>query len=131
MKHYLLLIVSLALLSQGCTAGAPPDAGETFTPVALNTPAATSDSPGKTLYEATCTACHGADGKGIPTLGKTLVGSPMLKLKDAELVGFIKKGRDVSDPENTTRVAMPPKGGNAALTDADIGQIVTYMRTLK
>lgn len=37
---------------------------------------------------------------------------------DAQLVEFIKKGRPASDPANTTKVDMPPKGGNPALTDA-------------
>ena len=35
------------------------------------------------------------------------------------------------DPANTTGVAMPPKGGNPALKEADLADIVAYLRTLE
>ena len=44
---------------------------------------------------------------------------------------FIKVGRDPSDPLNTTDVAMPPKGGNPALDNDDLYDIVSYIRTLQ
>jgi disulfide bond formation protein DsbB len=47
-----------------------------------------------------------------------------------ELVEFIKVGRDPSDPLNTTGVAMPPKGGNPSLSDQDLLDIISYMRTI-
>jgi cytochrome c5 len=34
------------------------------------------------------------------------------------------------DPLNTTGVAMPPKGGNPAMSEQDIADIVAYMRTI-
>jgi disulfide bond formation protein DsbB len=43
----------------------------------------------------------------------------------------LKKGRPASDPANTTKVDMPPKGGNPALTDQDLADIVTYVRSLQ
>ena len=87
---------------------------------------------GKTLFATTCMACHGVDAKGITGLGKDLTASAFSKkLTDAQLVAFIEKGRDVSDPANTTHVPMPPKGGNASLTDVQIGDIVAYIRTLQ
>ncbi|MEO8084045.1 MAG: cytochrome c, partial [Ardenticatenales bacterium] len=79
-----------------------------------------------------CAACHGPDGKGVPSLGKNLVTSTFAKdMTDAELVAFLKVGRDTSDPLNTTGVAMPPKGGNPALTDGDLMDIVAYVRQLE
>jgi disulfide bond formation protein DsbB len=48
-----------------------------------------------------------------------------------ELLAFIKKGRLPGDPMNTTGVAMPPKGGNPALTDAQLHTIIAYMRSLQ
>lgn len=81
---------------------------------------------------AACAACHGPDGKGVPSLGKNLVTSTFAKdMTDAELVAFLKVGRDTSDPLNTTGVAMPPKGGNPALTDGDLMDIVAYVRQLE
>jgi mono/diheme cytochrome c family protein len=86
---------------------------------------------GKELFAGTCSACHGPEGKGIPSLGKDMTTSEFIAGKtDAELIEFIKKGRDPSDPLNTTGVAMPPKGGNPALSDQDLANIVAHIRTL-
>ena len=49
---------------------------------------------------------------------------------DDQLVAFIKVGRGADDPANTTKIAMPPKGGNPALKDEDLRAIVTYVRGL-
>ena len=51
-------------------------------------------------------------------------------LSDEQLLAFIKTGRPTSDPANTTGVDMPPKGGNPALTDAQIVDIIAFIRTL-
>jgi disulfide bond formation protein DsbB len=86
---------------------------------------------GKTLFAGTCVACHGPEGKGIQGLGKDLTTSAFVKSQsDAQLIDFIKKGRPASDPANTTKVDMPPKGGNPALTDANIADIVAFIRTI-
>jgi hypothetical protein len=50
---------------------------------------------------------------------------------DEELVEFIKLGRQPDHPDNTTGVAMPPKGGNPAISDADLYDIVAWIRTLQ
>ncbi len=87
---------------------------------------------GKAKFDSTCAACHGNNAKGMPGLGKDLTTSTFAKgLSDADLIAFIKKGRLVSDPANTTKVEMPPKGGNAAFTDQDLADIVAYIRTLQ
>ena len=39
--------------------------------------------------------------------------------------------RGPADPLNTTGVGMPSKGGNPALTDEDLYDIVAYIRTLQ
>jgi disulfide bond formation protein DsbB len=78
-----------------------------------------------------CMACHGKDGKGMPKMGKTLVASPFVNgHDDKSLVEFIKKGRGPTDPDNTTKVGMPPKGGNPALKDPQLQDIVAYIRSL-
>ncbi len=87
---------------------------------------------GKAKYASVCSACHGADGKGIPHLGKDLVSGSVSKgLSDAELILLVVKGRPASDPLNTTKIDMPPHGGNPALADQDIADIVAYVRTLQ
>jgi mono/diheme cytochrome c family protein len=85
---------------------------------------------GEPLF-AQCAACHGADARGIPNLGKDLVTSDFLhSLTDEELLAFIKTGRPLWDPLNTTGIDMPPKGGNPALTDDDIMAIIAYIHSL-
>ena len=86
---------------------------------------------GKAVFEGTCYSCHGIDAKGLPGLGKDMTTSEFIKgLSDADFVAFIKTGRPTSDPANTTGVDMPPKGGNPALTDEDLANVVAYIRTL-
>jgi len=86
---------------------------------------------GKTLFGQTCAACHGMDAKGLPKLGKDLTTSTFVAEKsDADMLNFVKVGRLPSDPLNTTGVAMPPKGGNPALTDQQIMDIIAYVKTL-
>jgi disulfide bond formation protein DsbB len=89
---------------------------------------------GEKVYQATCVACHGPDAKGVTGLGKSLhpVDSEFIHdLGDEELVQFIKAGRQPGDPLNTTGVAMPPKGGNPAISDDDLFHIVAWIRTLE
>lgn len=87
---------------------------------------------GATAFSQTCSACHGADATGVDGLGKDLVTSDFARrLPDAELILFLAQGRPSSDPLNTTGVDMPPKGGNPALKDQDMADIVAYLRTLE
>lgn len=120
-----------------------PTAVETSTPIpqmAMNTdPARVGGldyepaliAQGQQLF-ALCAACHGPDGHGVPNLGKDLVTSEFVaSLNDNDLMNFIKTGRPIWDPLNTTGIDMPPKGGNPAMTDADINAIIAYIRTLQ
>jgi disulfide bond formation protein DsbB len=87
---------------------------------------------GKAKFSTTCTSCHGPDAKGMTGLGKDLHNNQFVAGKtDVEMVEFLKKGRPASDPLNTTKVDMPPKGGNPALSDQDLADIVAFLRTLK
>jgi mono/diheme cytochrome c family protein len=86
---------------------------------------------GQQIFAGTCSACHGPDAKGLAGLGKDLTTSTFVKgLSDADLIAFVKRGRPTSDPLNTTGVEMPPKGGNPALTDQDIADVVAFVRTI-
>lgn len=119
----LLLLLSACARNDNAVAAAAPSSTR---PAPVGDPA-----KGRDLFMATCTACHGPNARGLPHLGKDLVTSAFVaKLSDADLVAFIKRGRDPSDPLNTTGVAMPPKGGNPALSDADILSIVAYLRSI-
>lgn len=87
---------------------------------------------GTKLFNATCIACHGPEGVGVKGSGKTLQKNDFIKsLKDDDLLAFVKAGRAPTDPKNTTGIQMPPKGGNPALSDDDLLDIIAYLRTLQ
>ncbi|HEX2621515.1 MAG TPA: cytochrome c, partial [Phototrophicaceae bacterium] len=87
---------------------------------------------GASQFGAVCSGCHASDARGIPGLGKNLVESEFVSdLKDDELFQFITVGRPAYDAANTTGVDMPARGGNPALTDQNLHQIIAYIRTLK
>jgi mono/diheme cytochrome c family protein len=86
---------------------------------------------GQKQFVAYCSSCHGAAGEGMEGLGKPLITSTFAASKtDKELMNFIKTGRPMWDPENTTGVDMPPKGGNPALSDEEITQIIAFIRAI-
>jgi disulfide bond formation protein DsbB len=137
MNQRLLSILSLlalgAILIAACGSGAPVEPTRAMTPGAEKYISLTGDATnGKTKFTGTCSACHGPDGKGIAGLGKDLTTSPFaIGLADAELINFVATGRDATDVLNTTGIQMPPKGGNPALTEQDLADIVAYLRTLE
>ncbi|MBI1877312.1 MAG: c-type cytochrome [Chloroflexi bacterium] len=86
---------------------------------------------GRTLFTQTCSACHGPTGQGIQGLGKDLTKSEFVAGQtDIDLLTFIKVGRGPTDLLNTTGIAMPPKGGNPALGEEDLQNIVAFLRTI-
>jgi len=87
---------------------------------------------GKVHYDSICIACHGPTGEGMEGLGKPFTTSEFVKNRtDDQMVEFLKVGRPSGDPLNTTGVDMPPKGGNPALTDDDLYDIIAFVRTLQ
>ena len=87
---------------------------------------------GAQQFTVACATCHGPDARGVMGLGKPLRASRSVQtLSDSELIAVITDGRSAGDPLNTTGIAMLPKGGNPALTQSDIRNIVAYLRTLQ
>jgi len=87
---------------------------------------------GTKLYANACVACHGPAGAGIAGNGKRLAKNEFIASKDDDaLLEFITKGRAPTDPMSTTGIQMPPKGGNPALSEDDILDIIAYLRTLQ
>lgn len=62
-----------------------------------------------------CKACHGADGKGNAAMKV----APFAGKSDAEMTKVIKEGKG----------KMP--GYTGKLSDAEIGEVVKYIKTLK
>jgi mono/diheme cytochrome c family protein len=124
----LALTLPLTAALAACEPGA--DSGGASTAVAKE--AAGGDvAKGKDLF-STCATCHGLEAEGVKGLGKTLKGNDFVKSSStAELVAMINAGRPADDPKNTTGILMPPKGGNAGLTDEDVAHIVAYLKSIQ
>ena len=84
-------------------------------------PAAAAAAPaaadGKKVYDAGCVACHGAGVAGAPKFGDKAAWAPRIKTGMDAMYTVALKGKGV----------MPAKGGNPALSDADIKAAVDYM----
>lgn len=79
---------------------------------------------GEGLYKAKCAMCHGADGVGNTPVGKSMRVNSFksdadVKATDADLIKVTKDGKG----------KMPAYAGK--LTDAQIGDVVAYIRTLQ
>ena len=72
---------------------------------------------GKKVYDSTCTACHAAGVANAPKLGDKAAWAPRVKQGMDALVQSATKGKG----------AMPPKGGNTSLSDADLRAAIEYM----
>ena len=72
---------------------------------------------GKSVYDSTCAVCHAAGVAGAPKAGDKAAWAPRLKTGMEALYASSLKGRN----------AMPPKGGNLSLADADVKAAVDYM----
>lgn len=89
-------------------------------PVAMPAPTKTAAAPavgGKAIYAAACSVCHTAGIAGAPKLGDKAVWTARLKDGKPALYASAIKGKG----------AMPPKGGNTALPDADVRAAVDYL----
>lgn len=73
---------------------------------------------GKEVYEQTCFACHGTGILNAPKYGDKDAWTALLKEESLEhLYEEAIKGEG----------AMPPKGGNPNLTDAEVKAAIDYM----
>jgi cytochrome c5 len=99
------------------TAAAAPAANAAAATVqtAAASPAAKPD--GKKVYDATCMACHATGAAGAPKFGDKAAWAPRIKTGIDALHASALKGKG----------AMPAKGGNTALSDADVAAAVDYM----
>ena len=77
---------------------------------------------GKEIYDHLCTSCHTAGIAGAPKLGDKAMWGPRIKQGIDVLVKHAIEGYHGPDGG-----VMPPKGGNPALTDAQVKATVDWM----
>ena len=126
---WLLYLVALALVAASC--GYSDTSGDTTTTGSGGEDVGGAVN-GQELFKGTCTGCHGQNAEGIDGLGSDLHNNEFIQSQsNADLIVFIAVGRSTTDPDNTTGVDMPPKGGNSSLAEPDLADIVDYLRTLQ
>ena len=86
-------------------------------PGAAQAASAGSASEGKAVYDQTCHVCHGTGVAGSPKFGDKAAWAPRIATGTPALYNAALHGLN----------AMPPKGGNTSLTDAQVKAAVDYM----
>jgi cytochrome c5 len=72
---------------------------------------------GKAVFDTVCMVCHATGVAGAPKAGDKTAWAPRVKTGMDALHTSALKGKN----------AMPPKGGNMSLSDADVKAAVDYM----
>lgn len=87
---------------------------------------------GEASFRVACASCHGVDARGVPHLGKPLRNSAFVQSSTPEaLLAVVERGRAPGEAGNTTGILMPARGGRTDLSDADLGNIIAYVRSLQ
>ena len=87
----------------------------------LTVPLSAAFADGKTVFDTTCKMCHATGLAGAPKLGDKADWGARSKQGINTLVQHAINGF------KGAKGFMPPKGGNPALSDADIKAAVQYM----
>ena len=109
--------------SQPKPAAPAPPAAVATAPAAIPPAAApaagksAASGKGKSVYDSVCHVCHTPGIAGAPKTGDKAAWAPRLKTGMEALYASSIKGKN----------AMPPKGGNLALSDADVKAAVDFM----
>jgi cytochrome c5 len=77
---------------------------------------------GKTIFNNLCTSCHTAGVAGAPKVGNKAMWAPRIAEGLDTLIKHATDGYHGPDGN-----FMPPKGGNPALTDAQVKAAVTWI----
>ena len=118
------VFVPLSMLGKGSApAGNTDDADQRIQPVAKvafqkAAPAAGGKArDGAAVYGSVCMACHASGVAGAPKAGDKAAWAPRIGKGSAALVKSVISGKG----------AMPPKGGGADLTDAEVKAAVEHL----
>jgi mono/diheme cytochrome c family protein len=80
---------------------------------------------GAAVFHATCVVCHARSGRGtLPGMPDFNAPDGVLSLPTPVLEQRITRGFD----DGKAPMAMPPKGNNDRLTQADIRNVIAYLR---
>ncbi|HJV59448.1 MAG TPA: c-type cytochrome [Albitalea sp.] len=104
------------------TQSAAPAAAPAPAPAPTTTAATdTADSKGEHVFKTTCSVCHATGAAGAPMFKSKADWEPRIAQGKDTLYTHALKGF------TGTKGVMPPKGGNASLSDEDVKAGVDYM----
>jgi mono/diheme cytochrome c family protein len=83
---------------------------------------------GKKVYEAYCSACHQADGGGVPRMNPTLIKTKWVLGSKTQLISIIVKGLKGGEIEIDGDEYHNPMPAQTQLTDQQIADVLTYVR---
>ena len=119
----IVLLVKLVLSQPSADAGAlaPEAVAARIQPVArveFGAAAAPAGArKGEDVVKATCAACHQAGVANAPKIGDRASWAPHIQHGLKEMLATAIKGKG----------AMPPRGGDASLTDAELARAIIFM----
>lgn len=124
MKRTLFLMAALLLILVSGLAACSSSASEETAPSSTG---AGDPVAGEKIYARVCMTCHGPNGEGVSGMSRNMTQSELIASQtDQGLVEFIKSGGAPGEP-----LVMLPKGGNPALTDKNLYDLVAYLRSLQ
>ena len=98
--------------------------------ISKNLPAKSDEKvhPGKAVYTQYCLTCHQADGSGVPNMHPPLGPGTWVEKEPQELIAIMMKGLSGKIEVNgeVYKNFMP---SHAKLTDEEIADVLTYVRT--
>ncbi len=93
--------------------------------------AAIDTESGKHLFAEVCAPCHGQEATGIDGIDINLTRSKFVGGASVEqLAIFLIRGLGINNPFNVTEIRMPPRGGRDDLTNQDMIDIATYLKSI-
>lgn len=119
----IILLVQLVISAPSADPNAlkPEAVAERLQPVGrveISAPAAAPGArSGEEIVKGVCSACHQAGVAGAPKIGDKAAWAPRIAQGEATLI---------KDAVNGLR-AMPPRGGDNSLTDAEMARAVVYL----
>ena len=94
-------------------------------PVSTNEQVASAQHSGEAVYQSSCLACHGANGRGVlPGVPDFTEVDSRLSKTDAELLTNMING--FQSPGSP--MPMPARGGNNTLSDAELSAALVFIR---
>lgn len=114
---------------QGAASPAPATMGMPIVAAPTKTAATFDTANGAKLFAASCAACHGAEGAGVPGVFPPLVGNPAVTAADpTKHMTVVLHGLSGQVIDGTHYAAQMPAFG-AQLSDAEIADIIDHERT--